>query len=371
MAAPCRPSNVSAVLSVLPIFYIAKAASPALEQRLRRAGACGRIEHVPALMAREVFPPGTPSPFEFRAARRQLNGSADGFRFALRQWPPPAHGKETCAPPSLEEAAILLSHLRAMALAHRHMAAGEPGARPVAALVVEEDVDLRLIGRWLSPSIGVNVPPPGPGGLDAVFAALPLEWGLVQLALITKAMHFKMLRARLAAGERIVPHAQIVGRMDGKNEGWSTAAYAVSPGGLRAMLDAYWPGQAAGALARGGAHAAPDGVLQVSHKPCLRADFLLYDGHVAPAHVSTQPLFLFRAGSASRASASEGKRVSGIQIKALSSILTLFYGFSLEDARRVIVENSPGGAAPVRKGRGWRAMWEGPAVQRHLQVDVW
>ena len=284
MGAPCAPCNTSTVLAAVPIFYIARAANPAVELRFRRAGACGRIEHVPALMAQDVFPAGTQSPVQFRASWPQLDGCVDGFRFGVRRWPLPQHSVESCPPPNLAELGILLSHLRAMAVAHRRVSAAAPDARPRAVLIVEEDVDLRLVRRWLS-ATGSSQTVGAPltralGGLDAVVAALPAGWGLAQLALISTARHFARLRARLAAGERVVPHAQLVGERDGRNEGWSTAAYAASPAGLRAMLEAYWPGGEAGARERGGAHAAPDGVLELSAKPCVRADYLLSLIHI-------------------------------------------------------------------------------------------
>lgn len=358
---PCRPCNTSVLFGTLPIFYIAQAPNAAVERRFRLAGACGRIEHVPALMAQKVFAEGTPSPFQFRPERQQLDGSADGYQFAVRRWPfPRQQSLETCASPNLAEMGILLSHLRAMAIAYRYVASVSPASRPRAVLIVEEDVDLRLVPRWLGAPGGGAPSELALGGLDAVFAALPAGWGLVQLALISSGPQFKQQHSRLAAGTRVVPHEQLVNQGDGRNEGWSTAAYAASPLGLRALLDAYWPGGAGGALVRGGPRAAPTGVVELSHKPCLRADWLLYDGRVTAAYVSTQPLFLFGAGSASREKRSEAKRVSGVQLMSLKHILTLFYGFTMEEVRRVIVENAPRGAAPVRKGRQWRERNAGP-----------
>ncbi|KAJ1633370.1 hypothetical protein T492DRAFT_981617, partial [Pavlovales sp. CCMP2436] len=227
VASGCTPCNTSVILTSLPIFYIAQAASPALEARLRLAGACGVVEHVPAIMARAAFPAGTPSPVQFTAWRQQLNGSIGGVPFSVRRWPVPRQSKETCPAPNLTEIAILLSHLRAMALAYRSIMRTATTSRPEVVLIVEEDVDLRLVPLWPveypnrpipSSSLGVEVHAPAGAerpmaGLDALFGALPSGWGLAQLAVISSGGTFKMLRQKLSAGEHAVSHSDVVGKV--------------------------------------------------------------------------------------------------------------------------------------------------------------
>lgn len=346
----CTPLGARTVLATIPVFYIAKAPNPSLEARLAAAGLCGRIEHVPALMSTTIFPAGTADPFVFSAARPALRGRAEGAAFEVLRHPAPPRTAETCPSPSLAEVAILLSHLRAMAAAHRHLAHAPAHARRHGALIVEEDVDVRLLGEWTAPSGSA------PAAADRLWAALPPEWGLLQLSLITTSAHYRRLAARHAAGGLLVRHEELVDARDGKNEGWSTAAYAVSTRALHAMLARYWPGgPSAAAAAYDSPAPAPVGTLDLRAKPCLRADWLLYDGHVAPTLVSVRPMFLFGAGSASHGA----HGISGVQIAAVRRVLTLLYGWSKERAKEVTRQNSPVSphrtAAPPRRGqRAWQ-----------------
>jgi hypothetical protein len=145
MPLPCRPTNASVLLATLPVFYIAKAPNPAVEERFRQAGACGHLEHVPAIMASDAFPPATPRRFFFKKGREELRGVVEGSPFAVRHFPLPPQSKESCPQPNLAEIGILLSHLRAMALALRHAMSSPRDGRTEAALLVEDDVDLRLV----------------------------------------------------------------------------------------------------------------------------------------------------------------------------------------------------------------------------------
>lgn len=329
----------------MTVLYISKDRREALEHGFRAVGACGDLVHVPAVMATDAFPPTTPNPVRFTRRLPALEGTLNGSRFRLAHFPPPPRSAYSCPSPTLPEIGILLSHLRAMAMAVRLQRTGRAG--PV--LVVEDDVDLRLVPRWVGALPGAHASGRAQCTraplLDAMVAALPAGWGVLQVALISTSANFKRLRQRLGKCELVVPHETLVGT-DGKNEGWSTAAYVLSPLGAERFVDAYWPGGVL-AAANGEMSVPPlRGEFDLNGKGCLRADWMLYEGRPAPTYVATMPLFLYGAGTSSAGQLSQH---SGVQIASVRHVLMLFYGFTAAEARIVTRQNSPQAMA-----RGWK-----------------
>mmetsp|Transcript_9875 Transcript_9875/g.29041 ORF Transcript_9875/g.29041 Transcript_9875/m.29041 type:complete len:394 (-) Transcript_9875:95-1276(-) len=368
-SAGCTPSN-SSVFAFMPIFYITQFPDPALEARFRAAGACGEMHHVPAVMAEEVFAKDERDPFPFNFKFNSLPGNDRGHKFDVFRADIPPRSRDTCPSPSLFEVGVLLSHLRALAMARHDQAVKQPRRRSRAVLIVEADVDVSLVPAWGTEvrSVGIDVEeevsecamnlddncddkkagaksrapvPVSRSAFDALFEALPPEWGIIQLALATTSQHFRQLRDKFAAGTIVVPHGDLVSPQSGRNEGWSTAAYAVSQRGLKAMVDEYClrDGDAVGQT---GKHEIDDfscaqlfGRLRLTGKGCLRADYLLYDGHVTSTWVAARPLFLYSAGSLS--SSKHAKRTAGVQIGSIRNIVSMFYGYSPKEALRAVI----------------------------------
>ena len=152
------------------------------------------------------------------------------------------------------EIAILLSHLRALALGRASGAAHF--------FVFEEDAEWAML-------LGVQH-----GSLSARLAAMPRHWSVLQLAVIAELPYLKHLHRRLAhrlpsrmrrdggaiasaalAYGGIVrreslrglswpftPGREVVDNKTWLRPYWSAAAYAVSARGAGSLLDSYWPG---------------------------------------------------------------------------------------------------------------------------------
>jgi len=320
-------------------------------------------------MAKDVFRDGESDPFPFRGARLILRGSGSGgMQFEVHRSPIPPRSPETCPAPSLIEVAILLSHLRAMACAVYTLSHPPSGSALDAALIVEADVDFRLVGLWDLEGGTQQRTHTRRNALDAAVEALPADWGMLQLAVITTIQHFRRLKNRHDHGELVVPHSELVGS-DGRNEGWSTAAYLISTRGARTMVEKYWPGGLAAAL-----HHRPDGLsarpvpavagkFDFGGKGCLRADWLLFDGHAASTWVTSQPLLLFGAGSASK---DHSNRLAGIQIASIRNILVTFYGYSKADVQAVTAANRPHQKLPKSDARNVRHRKHAPEANSSL-----